>query len=354
MARARRPARRGLLTRLASLVLGAGVALGAIAAMQVPLLGRAATARVSLGALHTGAPVGDVDWPLEGSAAVLIPSLGVATDDNDQVVPIASLAKMMTAYVVLEHLPLSGDDTGPCLIINDADYATFLHAEASGQSNVAVAVGEQICESQLLEGLLVGSANNFALLLAVMADHSVPAFVAEMNETAASMGLAHTHYVEPSGYKPGSVSTALEQARLAARLMAIPAARAIVALTSVDLPVAGDVTTYTPYLGVDGVVGVKSGRTDAAGGCVVMAMQYAQGASTETLYSVVLDQRGGDLLGPAGEAALALATSARNDVVGLSLARGTPVGDVGWGARRARLVLGASAHVWWWSGGGEP
>jgi serine-type D-Ala-D-Ala carboxypeptidase (penicillin-binding protein 5/6) len=351
---ARRPQRasRGLATRLLGLALGAAVGVAVAVGTQLPLMGRPATATVVV-ALPTGASAPPA-WPGEGAAALTIPSLGVAVQDSPIVLPIASLTKMMTAYVALRHLPLAGDASGPCVVINQADYDTYLHADASGQSYVKVALGEEICERQLLEGLVVGSANNFALILAELADHSVPAFVAEMNSTARAMGLTHTHYAEPSGYKPGSVSTALEQAELAQRFMAEPVLAQIAAMTSVDLPVAGVVTTYTPFLGTDGVVGVKSGRTDAAGGCVVLAVDFAVGGVARTLYVAVLDQRGGDLLGPAGLAALTLAESAEAGVRPVTLGAGRVAGRVGWGASGTPVVLERAVTVWWWAGGARP
>ncbi|HEV2426707.1 MAG TPA: hypothetical protein VGS61_00640 [Acidimicrobiales bacterium] len=351
---ARRPERasRGLLTRLLGVVLGVAIGAAGVVGTQLPLLGK--TASASLSVALAGTKGATPTWPSAGSAALTIPSLHVAVQDSPIVLPIASLTKMMTAYVALAKLPLYGAALGPCVIINDADYATYLHAVASGQSYVKVAVGEQICERQLLEGLLVGSANNFALILAELADHSVAAFVAEMNATATALGLTHTHYVEPSGYKPGSVSTALEQADLAQRVMAQPVLAQIVAMTSVDLPVAGVVTTYTPFLGHDGVVGVKSGRTAAAGGCVVLAVDFTVDGVARTIYVAVLDQRGGDLLTPAGNAALALAQSAEAGVRVLTVPSRQHAGRVGWAASRTPVVTARQIRVWWWAGGAPP
>ena len=100
------------------------------------------------------------------------------------------------------------------------------------------------------------------------------AFVARMNQTARNLGLRHTHYADDTGVSDESVSTALDQAKLAAVLMSSPLVRSIVDQTEVDLPVAGFVNSFTPLVGDHDVVGVKSGRTSAAGGCDVMALAY--------------------------------------------------------------------------------
>ena len=330
------------------MILGAGVAVGIIVAMQLPLLGGVATASISLHELGTSAASAPLAWPSEGSAALYIPSLGIARSERNATVPIASLTKMMTAYVVLEKMPLSIGQTGPCVTVSASDVATYDYMKSTDQSSVPVVVGETLCESTLLTGLLVHSADNYAAMLADMVAGDQASFVALMNETAHVLGLTQTTYADASGYDPASVSSALDQARLANLLMASPLVRSIVVQPSVELPVGGLENSYTPYVGTNNVIGVKSGRTSEAGGCDVMAMTFSEGATTQVLYAVVLGQRGGDLLGPAGDAALALARSALTHVQHLSLRRGEVVGRVGWTGSRTPVVLGGSATLWWW------
>ncbi len=344
----RHPRRFGVATRAASMALGAGLALGGMLAMQWPLRGEAASATLALSNLGTTRVSGGVLWPSVGSAALYIPSLGVTESVRNAVVPIASLTKMMTALVVLERLPLTPGEAGPCVTVSASDYATYEYMKSTDQSNVPVAIGESLCESQLLEGLLVHSADNYAAMLANLVAGSQPGFVALMNRKARELGLSQTTYADASGFDPASVSSAIDQARLANVLMSSPVARAIVAQPSVVLPVGGLESSYTPLVGTHDVIGVKSGRTSQAGGCDVMAMSFARGSTSDVLYAVVLGQRGGDLLGPAGEAALALAQSALADVQHVRLARGRVVGDVGWPGSRTPIVLAAPAEFWWW------
>jgi D-alanyl-D-alanine carboxypeptidase (penicillin-binding protein 5/6) len=203
----------------------------------------------------------------------------------------------------------------------------------------------------LLNGLLVHSASNYAVLLANMVAGNVTDFVALMNAAARNLGMRGTSYADVSGFSDESVSTALDQGRLAALLMKSPLVRGIVDQTSVVLPFAGTVYSFTPDVGIDNVIGVKSGRTAAAGGCDVMAMTFLNGNTTDVAYAVVLGQRGGNLLGPAGEAALALEQSATTQDHS-TLAAGTVVGSIGWGARRASVVLARSASFSWWAAKG--
>jgi serine-type D-Ala-D-Ala carboxypeptidase (penicillin-binding protein 5/6) len=330
------------------MILGTSIAGGIIVAMQLPLLGGAATATMSLRALDPSTTVAALAWPSQGSAALYIPSLGVSRSVRDATVPIASLTKMMTAFVVLQKLPLSIGQVGPCVTVSASDVATYDYMKSTDQSSVPVVAGETLCESTLLTGLLVHSADNYAAMLGDMVAGDQTSFVALMNETAHVLGLTQTTYADVSGYDPASVSSALDQARLANLLMASPLVRSIVVQPSVELPVGGLENSYTPYVGTNNVIGVKSGRTSQAGGCDVMAMTFNEGATSEVLYAVVLGQRGGDLLGPAGDAALALARSALTHVQHLSLRRGQVVGRVGWTGSHTSVVLGDSATLWWW------
>src|SRR5207244_8385662 len=84
-----------------------------------------------------------------------------------------------------------------------------------GQSVVAVRAGEQLSERDALMAILLPSANNVSLLVARQVSGSVASFVAEMNRTARALGMTHTTYTDPSGYDDGTVSTALDQLRLA-------------------------------------------------------------------------------------------------------------------------------------------
>ncbi len=287
-------------------------------------------------------------WPSVGSAAIDIPSLDVLEGYHDAVVPIASLTKMMTAYVALEKLPLGLGASGPCHIVTGLDVVTYEELAALGESTIKVVEGEQLCEIDLLNGVLVHSAGNYAVMLANMVAGSNAAFVTDMNNEVAALGLASTNYVDVTGLSPMSVSTALDQVRLAALLMESPLVRSIVIQSSVTLPVVGAVNSYTPYVGTDNVIGVKSGRTQQAGGCDAMAMTFQQGWDTRVVYVVVLGQQGGDLLGPAGEAALALSTSAVADRLHYTFAKGQAVGEIFFGARHVAIGLTESHELWWW------
>jgi D-alanyl-D-alanine carboxypeptidase (penicillin-binding protein 5/6) len=347
----RHPSLRGFWTRTLSMLLGLVIASVLIVGMQLPLLHRPSQSRVVLHRLYPKGPRYLIAWPSVGSAALVIPSIGIAESWHDSVVPIAILTKLMTAYVVLKRLPLAQGETGPCITITSDDVANYEQMKLSDQSSVLVSAGEQLCELDLLNGLLVHSASNYAVLLANMVAGNTTDFIALMNQTAQTLGLTGTHYADVSGFDDNSVSTALDQGVLAAKLMASPLIRAIVDQTSVTLPVAGTVSSFTPYVGVDNVIGVKSGRTAAAGGCDVMAVTFPVGGVTRIAYAVVLGQRGGNLLGPAGDAALVLADTAIKSESGFYLQKGRVFGHIGWGDVTTPFGLADNQQFSWWRAG---
>jgi D-alanyl-D-alanine carboxypeptidase (penicillin-binding protein 5/6) len=230
---------------------------------------------------------------------------------------------MMTVWVVLHELPLTYQERGPCLVVSAHDVALYDYDVASGQSNARIVTGERICEGTLLRGLLVHSAGDYSQLLMRMIGWSPATFVRVMNLDARAMRLTRTHYVDLTGFASGDQSTAGNQATLAVTLMADePIVDQIVALTHVALPFNGVVESYTPLIGVANVVGVKSGFTDPAGGCDVMAVKVTIGENTFLTYSVVLGQQGWNALGIAGDDALALSRSLRPSIKQVRTASG--------------------------------
>jgi D-alanyl-D-alanine carboxypeptidase (penicillin-binding protein 5/6) len=252
-------------------------------------------------------------WPATGEAALAVSGLGmIAGLRAETPAPIASIAKMMTAYLVLTDHPLTVGGTGPALTVSPADVAVYRADLAAQQSVAAVAAGETLDEAAALQALLIPSANNIATLLAAWDAGSVPAFVAKMNATAARLGMTHTRYTDPSGLAPTTVSTAADQLVLAQAVMRIPEFAAIVAEGQVTLPVAGTVYNFDYEVGHDGFVGVKTGSDAAAGGCWVFAAKRTIAGRSRMVYGVVLGQHGagGQLIQPALDAGRKLADAA--------------------------------------------
>jgi D-alanyl-D-alanine carboxypeptidase (penicillin-binding protein 5/6) len=251
--------------------------------------------------------VSAVSWPQQGQAALVLGNGRPAASPGEQPVPIASLAKVMTAYLTLKRYPLSDAQNGFPITVTDEQ----AQAEAQGQSVVAVRTGEQLTERQLLEALLIPSGNNIARILAAQVAGSEPSFVAEMNAEARALGMDHTLYTDPSGFDPNTVSTAADQLRVFERAMRFPVFRQIVSMASVTLPVVGTLTNYNPLI-AEGYGG-KTGSDSAAGGCLAFFTNVTVGGRPATAAGVVMGQgQGSDtsaILAAAGGAAQQLVES---------------------------------------------
>ena len=260
-------------------------------------------------------------WPASGQAAVLLtgePQIHAGPDQH--AAPIASVAKVMTAYLVLRHHSLRPGDDGPTITLTDAEVADTYRRSDRQESVVPVVAGEQLSERQALEALLLPSANNIAAVLARWDAGSEERFVAGMNAAARSLGMTHSRYTDPSGYDDETVSTAADQVRIVDRAMRLPAFASIVAEPSAALPVAGTVHNTNTLLGHDGFVGVKTGSDDAAGGCFAFrAIRWIDGTRT-TITGVVLGQPGDDQI----TAGLAAADAMVDHIAGQRLRRRPP------------------------------
>jgi D-alanyl-D-alanine carboxypeptidase (penicillin-binding protein 5/6) len=253
-------------------------------------------------------------WPAHGQAAfVLAGQTQVRIGPNQHPAAIASVAKVMTAYVVLRDHPLRLGEAGPTITLTDADVDDTDRRRRQQESVVPAAAGERLTELQALQALLLPSANNIAAVLAGWDAGSVDRFVARMNVRARSLGMTRTRYTDPSGFDDATVSTAGDQVRLVERAMRLPVFASIVATPSTTLPVAGTVHNTDTLLGHDGFVGVKTGSTAPAGGCFAFRAVRRIGGHRTTITGVVLGQPGHDRIAAGLAAAEALVDSIAGD-----------------------------------------
>src|SRR5205809_2193688 len=181
-------------------------------------------------------------WPVRGAAAVGVSGLGlIASSGNEQAIPAASVTKVMTALVLLTDKPLKRGEDGPTITLTDTDVQAYETDFQAKQSVVKVEAGEQLTELQLLQGMLIPSANNFAETAARWDAGSITAFVARMNDRVAALRLTHTKFAEPSGASPASVSTPSDLMSLGMVAMQDQVFADVVAMGQVELPVVGTV-----------------------------------------------------------------------------------------------------------------
>jgi D-alanyl-D-alanine carboxypeptidase (penicillin-binding protein 5/6) len=182
--------------------------------------------------------------------------------DARQRVAIASITKLMTVLLTLEHAHL-----------NDVVTVAPQAAEV-GESSADLHAGDRLTVRELLEAALIQSANDAADALAYYVGHgSESRFVAMMNARARRLGLRDTHFARPDGLDaPGHYSSARDVMFMARLLMHRPVVRQIVRMRAATISGGRSLHTWNDLLySYPGIFGVKTGHTSAAGWSEVAA-----------------------------------------------------------------------------------
>jgi D-alanyl-D-alanine carboxypeptidase (penicillin-binding protein 5/6) len=223
-----------------------------------------------VGAQTTQPQVAAASWYLVGEDGAVL-----ARHDADRERAIASITKLMTAVVVLEHAKLSD-------VVRVSPQAAGI-----GESTVYLRAGEELTVADLLRATLIPSANDAAEALAIhVGDGSVDRFVELMNEKAEQLGLSDTHFENPHGLdEAGHVSTARDTTTLVRFALGIPFIRDALSRESVLLPGRRTFETTDDLLaGWAPLVAGKTGHTRAAGWSQAAAAQRGD----TTVYGSVL------------------------------------------------------------------
>ncbi|MFH8490616.1 D-alanyl-D-alanine carboxypeptidase [Streptomyces longisporoflavus] len=307
-------------------------------------------------------------WPGEGQAAMDVNGIGTFGTSGDQKpVPIASIAKVMTVYLVLRDHPLKPGNNGPDIPVDAAAEKHYETGKAENESVVKVSEGQKIKQYEALQAVMLPSANNIAKLLARWdtKSDSEDEFVAKMNKTAKELGMKNTHYTDPSGLDKTTVSTAEDLVKLGRAAM--------------EDPVFNEISRQPSYKDLNGdkqnnffglvptvAIGIKTGTTTAAGGNILFAAEQKVGGETRTIIGAALGQYGNNgtanidevtgvtrKLIEAGQGALKAKTIVKKgDVVGEvddGLGGTTPVvatkdvSAAGWSGLTVKLKLGDKA-----------
>ncbi|MET9432215.1 D-alanyl-D-alanine carboxypeptidase [Streptomyces sp. NPDC003036] len=208
-------------------------------------------------------------WPGEGQGAVEVEGVGmIGTYGADKPGPIASVAKTMTAYVILKEHPITGKQTGPKIKV---DAIAARESRNEDESRVHVKEGDEYTQKQMLQMLMIPSANNIARQLARW-DSSQEEFVKKMNDAAKELGMTNTHYTDPSGLDRTTVSTAIDQIKLGKAAMQNDVFREIVNSPNATIPGSvGRMENNNNILLEPGVSGIKTGSSTPAGGNLLWA-----------------------------------------------------------------------------------
>jgi len=228
----------------------------------------------------TTAQTVQLTWPAYGQSAIGAVGYGLlATNNTQQSVPMASVAKVVTALAVLRKHPLAEGQQGPILTLTSNDVTLYDSYAAQDGSVVPVNDGEQLSEYQALEAMLLPSANNMADTLAIWAFGSMDNYLNYANNMVVGLKLNQTHMADASGFSAQTVSSASDLIVLGMTALSSPVLSQIVSQSQADIPVAGTVKNVNYLLGQNGIVGIKTGNTSQAGGCYLFAARRNYGSN---------------------------------------------------------------------------
>ncbi|MFF3340685.1 serine hydrolase [Streptomyces flavidovirens] len=228
-------------------------------------------------------------WPEQGQSAVEVQGVGsIGTHGDQKPAPIASVAKTMTAYVILKGHPLKGNETGPKITV---DAQAEKESKYTEESIAPIKEGQQFTERQMLQLLMVPSGNNAARLLARWDAKSEEEFVKKMNDAAKDLGMKNTTYTDPSGLEATTVSTATDQLKLAKAVMENDVFREIVNLPEVEIPgIDGKIYNNNNILLQPGVSGIKTGSSTPAGGNLLWSANTVVDGKERRIVGAVMGQ----------------------------------------------------------------
>jgi len=249
---------------------------------------------------QTAAVVESYEPPAVAQPAVIFPEYGasgvgavgypgvLASGGATEALPIASISKVITALVVLDAHPLALGDAGPDITFGDADQAFYDAQLADGGVVEAVYPGMVMTQRDVMNVMLLESANNYAESLAAWAYGSEGAFVAAATTWLADHGLTSTAIDEPTGVSPSNRSSVADLIQLGKLALADPVVAEIVSTASMEVPEIGLIENRNELLGIDGIDGIKTGTLDEAGSCLLFAQDHVVGSHTITIVGVVL------------------------------------------------------------------
>ncbi|WP_405728299.1 D-alanyl-D-alanine carboxypeptidase [Streptomyces sp. NBC_01537] len=250
--------------------------------------------KLTSAASHTfGGSEPSLPWPSEGQAVVEVEGLGsLGSSGKEKAVPIASVAKVMTAYVILRDHPIKSGAKGETIRVDQKAEDQYESGSAEQESVVKVTAGQELSEYEALEAVLLPSANNVARLLARWDAGSETAFVAKMNAVAKELGMTNTTYTDPSGLESTTVSTAKDQVKLGRKAMEMDGGVFAQIVNTIKYTDSNGTSqsNYNQLAGFNHIVGIKTGTSTAAGGNLLFAATREVDGRKQLIIGAMLGQ----------------------------------------------------------------
>jgi D-alanyl-D-alanine carboxypeptidase (penicillin-binding protein 5/6) len=331
-----------------------GIAVGTLAILAVGVYGPAmllgplpaVDVRVDDAQAAAPAAAASVALPADGASAVaLVDDAGeaelVASAADEAAAPIGGAAKLVTALVTVDSLPLAEGTGGPDIPIGAEDYSSYLRYQAEGSRVLQVSPGETWSQRDVLRAVVLASSNNHADTLATWAYGSLDNYVREANGWLEEHGFTALRVADATGLSGENVGTATELARLAAMVLADPALGAM--LTGDEGPLAADerrIPDVIAHLDGDGIRAMSRSYTDEAALSFVFTSEITVADEARRMVGAMTGVDDYETLDPAVLAAVESMRAASAPVE--IIAAGASYGEVesAWGDR-ARLIAAA-------------
>lgn len=331
-----------------------GIAVGTLAILAVGVYGPAmllgplpaVDVRVDEASAAAPAAPASVALPADGASAVALIDDGgeaelVAAAADDAAAPIGGAAKLVTALVTVDSLPLADGTGGPDIPIGAEDYSTYLRYEREGSRVLQVSPGELWSERDVLRAVVLASSNNHADTLATWAYGSLDNYVREANGWLEEHGFADLRVADATGLSGENVGTATELTRLAAMVLADPALGPM--FTGDEGPLSADerrIPDVIAHLDGDGIRAMSRSYTDEAALSFVFTSEITVADEARRMVGAMTGVDDYETLDPAVLAAVESMQAASAPVE--IIAAGTSYGEVesAWGDR-AQLIAAA-------------
>lgn len=248
-------------------------------------------------------PSSTIAWPNGQTAFSAAGFDFLESNQKKERISTASIAKVITALCILEKMPLAQGQSGPTYTISSADVKRYQDEVARDGTTFAVSEGDTLTEYEMLEAILLPSANNISDTAAIWAFGSLEAYRTNALVFLEKNGMKETTIgSDASGYDPATTSTPSDLVKLAKLALNNPV---VMEIAGKPTSVIGDgvqIFNHNTIVGKGGVTGLKTGRNDENSGALLFTAKVGEGGNTVDLAGVVAN---------AGSLYAALAETAR-------------------------------------------
>ncbi len=290
-----------------------------------------------------------ITWPNTGQAEFGAVGYDVMLS-NAQPRPVstASMAKVITALCVLEKRPLKLGESGPGITMGEEDLSRLQSQLDQGGSHLLISKGEVLTEYQMLQAMLLPSANNIADSLAVWAFGSLEQYQMYAQQFVKRHGMPHTSIgPDASGFDASTISTTADLTTLGKTALANPVIMQIAGTQRATFETAGTVTNTNKLLAAGVLTGLKTGTNEGNTGGFIFTASVKKVNHTISIAGVVVN---------AGSSANAtvqaeqLASSITDDFENISYARAGQIIGIAktpWGATAPIAAANDMSVVRW-------